>query len=108
MGASLGTPKPQTPVETINITQNHPNTEKFTKLDTELKVLQTDLSNAMKNKHLSNQQKIEIHQKITNMTLQLNKDFALLYVDQCAKNSKRGGKKSSAKKNTPTKKQLSK
>ena len=76
MGAIGSKPTP-TPVNKLQtISQPHPYTEQFEALDNRLKVLQTDLETAMNNNILNNAEKVKIKQKITEMTLQLNKEFS--------------------------------
>lgn len=111
MGAVSGKPKP-TPVEELpGISQPHPYTERFEALDAKLEVLQTDLRTAMNNDILNNAEKVKIKQKITEMTLQLNKEFSKLESQQCRRNAKQqqiGGKKISTTKPKSSKKQLRK
>ena len=108
MGAIGSKPKP-TPVKPLqDLSQPHPYTEKFEALDDRLKALQIDLKTAMNNNILNNAEKVKIKQKITEMTLQLNKEFSELSAKQCARNAKIGGKKTSTTKPKPSKKQLRK
>lgn len=108
MGAIGSKPTP-TPVKQLQpISQPHPYTEKFQSLDDRLIVLQKDLTNAMNNNNLTNAEKVKIKKKITEMTLKLNKEFSELESQQCARNAKIGGKKTSTTKPKPSKKQLRK
>jgi len=108
MGAIGSKPKPTPVKELQRISQPHPYTEQFEDLDNRLKVLQIDLKTAMNNNILNNTEKVKIKQKITEMTLQLNKEFSELSAKQCARNAKIGGKNTSATKPKPSKKQLRK
>lgn len=111
MGASFGKSKTpavkSTPLQNFKNTQQHPYTENYYELDKKLSELQKDMTNSMNNPELTNTDKLKIHARITEMTLQLNKEFAKLHVNQCARNAKvEGGKKKSTKKQKHTKKTI--